>query len=77
MKYKPDSIINRMNDESMIVDRAIDRVIDYWDDKVSEHIRASTINVLTRSANNIVNDYRERSDIVLNLLDEMEMYARR
>ena len=55
----------------------MDRVLESWDDRVSASMQASCVAQLINEGQETVNIMETHSRNILNLLDEMEMYARR
>lgn len=77
MFYNPQTINGNMHEQCDIYNRAMDRVLDSWNDRVSASIQASCVTQLISEGQNATNIMETHSRNILNLLDEMEMYARR
>lgn len=77
MYFNPQSIISNMHDEHYLYKRAIERVLDSWDDRVSQTLQTSCIAQLSRAGNDSIETFESHSKTIEQLLDEMEMYARR
>lgn len=77
MFFNPKSIIGSMQDQCDIYNRAMDRVLQSWNDRVSASMQISCVAQLISEGQNATNIMETHSRNILNLLDEMEMYARR
>lgn len=77
MFFSPQSVIGNMYDQCDIYNGAMDRVLDSWNDRVSASMQASCVTQLISEGQNATNIMETHSRNILNLLDEMEMYARR
>lgn len=77
MYFDPQPVISSMQYECETFDRAINRVLNSWDDRVSESMQASCIGNLASAGQNAVNTMTTHGNIIADLLDEMEYFARR
>jgi len=77
MFFNPQSVIGNMHDQCDNYNRAMDRVLNSWDDRVSASMQASCVAQLISEGQEAVNTMETHSRNILNLLDEMEMFARR
>ena len=77
MFFNPQSVIGNMHDQCDNYNRAIDRVLNSWVDRVSASMQASCVAQLINEGQEAVNTMETHSRNILNLLDEMEMFARR
>lgn len=77
MFFNPQSIIGSMQDQCDIYNRAMDRVLQSWDDRVSASMQTSCVAQLINEGQSAASTMESYSRSILNLLDEMEMYARR
>lgn len=77
MFFNPQSIIGSMQDQCDIYNRAMDRVLNSWDDRVSDSLQTSCISQLLRAGKDSIEILKSHSKTIEQLLDEMEMYARR
>jgi hypothetical protein len=77
MFFNPQSIISNMDAQCDTYNRAMDRVLVSWDDRVSARMQASCVAQLRNEGHNALSSMNIQAKNILNLLDEMEMYARR
>ena len=77
MFFNPQSIIGNMQNQCDIYNRAMDRVLNSWDDRVSNALQTSCISQLLRAGKDSIDTLESHSRTIEQLLDEMEMYARR
>ena len=77
MYFNPQPVIGSMQNECEIFDRAINRVLESWDDRVSASMQTTCIGNLANAGQKAVNTLTIHSNKILNLLNEMEFYARR
>ena len=75
--FQPQPIIDEMQEEWKSFDRAINRVVHYWDDKVSEAMQTTCIGELANVGHNTTNVMIQYSKKITDLIEEMEYYANR
>lgn len=75
MYFNSRSIISSMQDACISYNNAINRVLDSWNDKVSESMRASCIGNLAKVGQKATDAMTKYGNTIENLLKEMEFYA--
>lgn len=77
MYFNPQPIIGSMQDACRCYNDAINRVLDSWDDKVSESMQVNCIGHLTNAGQEATNAMTEHGNKIADLLEEMSYYAYR
>ena len=77
MYFNPQPIIGSMEDSCRVYNDAINRVIESWNDKVSDRMQVSCIGELTQAGQNATQTMINYGNSISDLLSEMEYFARR
>lgn len=77
MYFDPKPVIGNMEYECDTFDKAINRVLESWDDKVSESMQTSCIGELAGAGQNAVDTMTTYGNRIADILDEMRYFAYR
>ena len=77
MYFDPKPVIGKMEYECDTFDKAINRVLESWDDKVSESMQTSCIGELAGASQNAVDTMTTYGNRIADILDEMRYFAYR
>ena len=75
MYYNPQPIIGSMQDACISYNNAINRVLESWDDKVSESMQTSCIGELAGAGQSAVDTMTTYGTRIADILDEMRYFA--
>ena len=77
MCFNPQLIIGSMQDACQCYNDAINRVLDSWDDKVSESMQVNCIGRLTNAGQDAADAMTQHGNAIADLLSEMQYFALR
>ena len=77
MYFNPQPIISSMQNACSDYNKSINRVLQSWDDRVSDSMQTSCIGRLTQTGQSAASTMYQHGNNISNILSEMEFFARR